>query len=136
MPWDSWSFASWPLCTKIEEIALIEEEYFYLGSLTRQEVINATSCALPCRFTEFRIVGSLAKGFNHGSGLVGLQLAYARSTFDEEREVFLYDFTSFISEFGGALGLFLGFSFFSCWDISNLLLTALQSKAGLNTSKI
>ena len=28
-----------------------------------------------------------------------------------ETEHLLYDFTSFVSEFGGALGLFLGFSF-------------------------
>ena len=34
----------------------------------------------------------------------------------EETEEYAYGFTSFLAEFGGALGLFLGFSFFSLWE--------------------
>ena len=34
----------------------------------------------------------------------------------EETEEYMYSFTSFLAEFGGALGLFLGFSFYSLWD--------------------
>ena len=30
----------------------------------------------------------------------------------EEKEEYLYDFVSLVAEFGGALGLFLGFSLF------------------------
>ena len=33
-----------------------------------------------------------------------------------EEEYYTYDFSSFISECGGALGLFLGFSFFMIVD--------------------
>jgi hypothetical protein len=58
------------------------------------------------------------------------QLGFANSENFEEKEVFLYGLTSFVSEFGGALGLFLGFSFFSCWDVLNIFLTAChQGKA-------
>ena len=39
----------------------------------------------------------------------GFLLGFAKSEYFEEKEVFLYDLTSFVSEFGGALGLFLGF---------------------------
>ena len=35
----------------------------------------------------------------------------------EESEELMYDFVSLVAEFGGALGLFLGFSFLSLWDI-------------------
>ena len=31
-------------------------------------------------------------------------------------EEYVYDFFSFVAELGGALGLFLGFSFFMFWD--------------------
>ena len=39
------------------------------------------------------------------------------------REVEVYPLESFISEFGGALGLFVGFSFMMIWDIIEMLLT-------------
>ena len=32
------------------------------------------------------------------------------------KEEILFDFQSFVAEFGGALGLFLGFSFVMVWD--------------------
>ena len=46
----------------------------------------------------------------------------------EIQNTYLYDLTSFLSEFGGALGLFLGLSFFSCWDVLNIFVTASQKE--------
>ena len=34
----------------------------------------------------------------------------------KRREILIYTFTSFIAEFGGALGLFVGFSFLLLWN--------------------
>ena len=39
------------------------------------------------------------------------------SEITEEVEEYIYDEISFIAEFGGALGLFLGFSFYMIWDL-------------------
>ena len=33
------------------------------------------------------------------------------------KEFFVYTFFSLVSDFGGSLGLFVGFSFFSLWDL-------------------
>ena len=35
----------------------------------------------------------------------------------EDKEAYVYGFVSFVSEFGGSLGLFLGFSFLMVWEI-------------------
>ena len=35
----------------------------------------------------------------------------------EEREYYSYQFDSLVSDYGGSLGLFIGFSFFALWDI-------------------
>ena len=43
--------------------------------------------------------------------------------FEEE---YIYPELSFISELGGALGMFLGFSFLMFWDLIIVLLTALR----------
>ena len=43
--------------------------------------------------------------------------------FMKRKEVEVYPLESFISEFGGALGLFIGFSFMMIWDLIEMLLT-------------
>ena len=41
---------------------------------------------------------------------------FASTTVRVETEVWAYSTISFIAEMGGALGLFVGFSFLSVWD--------------------
>ena len=43
-------------------------------------------------------------------------LAYATTQVTLKEEVYMYPFRSFLAEFGGALGMFLGFSFLMVWD--------------------
>ena len=43
-------------------------------------------------------------------------------------EVYSYPYYSFIAEFGGALGLFLGFSFMTFWDIVENIINKIKSK--------
>ena len=45
------------------------------------------------------------------SSIIGYNIILANSEVIEEEEHYIYDFISFISECGGSLGLFLGFSF-------------------------
>ena len=47
---------------------------------------------------------------------LGYNLILAASEVNEEEENYIYDFISLISECGGSLGLFLGFSFFMVLD--------------------
>ena len=49
----------------------------------------------------------------------------ANNEVQEEEEHLIYDFISFVSECGGSLGLFLGFSFFMVFEyITPVLLLA------------
>ena len=50
------------------------------------------------------------------TGVLIFGLTLVNTEVKVETEVLVYPFTSFVSEFGGALGLFLGFSFFMLWD--------------------
>ena len=53
-----------------------------------------------------------------------------------EEEALVYPFQSLIAEFGGCLGLFLGFSFMTIWDgLKSLLIWATELKK-FPTSKI
>ena len=46
-----------------------------------------------------------------------------------EEEVLVYPFQSFLAEFGGALGLFLGFSFMTIWDgVMGMMISVMELK--------
>ena len=47
-----------------------------------------------------------------------------------EEEHLIYDFTSFVSECGGSLGLFLGFSFFMVFEYITPFLFTLKKTFG------
>ena len=51
------------------------------------------------------------------SGVGGLQFGFSSTSVTIKEEAEVYPFTSFLAEVGGALGLFLGLSFLSFWDM-------------------
>jgi hypothetical protein len=55
-------------------------------------------------------------------------LALAASSYDivVETEELVFPFTSLVAEFGGTLGLFLGFSFMALWDNVETLLEVIK----------
>ena len=51
-----------------------------------------------------------------------------------EKEVLLYPFTSLLAEFGGSLGLFLGFSIMTIWDSAVDLIERVSKCLGKDNS--
>ena len=73
---------------------------------------------MPCSYNEYRFTTTNAEVMpklysNSTSGWVAFWSASTRTWTEEE--ILLYPFTTLIAEFGGALGLFLGFSFMTIW---------------------
>ena len=125
LPWDTWSSPSWPVCTTMEQLTYHEMQYLHLGNFRESDLIKITGCSIPCKFREFKIVGT-PKEVDHTN--IGLQLSFAKTQIVEEKEALVYDFVSFVSEFGGALGLFLGFSFLTSWDLLEVCIAALYNR--------
>ena len=50
-----------------------------------------------------------------------LQISYVGSTVTVKKEILVYPFESLVAEVGGALGLFLGFSFLMIWDVLEIV---------------
>ena len=125
LPWDSWSSDSWPICKEKDEIAYIEYLYITMADVVEAKLINMSGCSLPCSYSEYKLVGkpSVVDPTSYG-----VQLSFAKTEAWEEREALVYEFVSFVSEFGGSLGLFLGFSFYSVWDILELFLAGLYKQ--------
>ena len=52
-----------------------------------------------------------------GEGQAIFSLSFSTDVLTVMEEDYVYPLDSFIAEFGGALGLFLGFSFLMIWDL-------------------
>ena len=84
-----------------------------------QEIVETTGCRKPCTYTEYKFTSSTPDE-DPRSTIPNDQIfiafwAVSRTTHVEE-EVLLYPFLSLVSDFGGSLGLFLGFSFMTLWQ--------------------
>ena len=77
-----------------------------------------SGCINPCVYTEFKLVGNPEVA---SIGDVGFQMKFAKTEGVEEKEALVYDLISFVAESGGALGLFLGFSFLTLFNLSEFL---------------
>ena len=64
-------------------------------------------------------------------GLLVFAMTLVTTDIRVETEALVYPFTSLVSNFGGALGLFLGFSFLMLWDWV-MYLAMVVCKANIN----
>ena len=51
-----------------------------------------------------------------------MKIQMARSDVEVIEDNYAYQFQSFLGEFGGTIGMFLGFSFFSIFDLLEFLI--------------
>ena len=112
LTWDSWSARTIPVCWTSEQLLLFEKMYEMIDTLEMQSIIKITGCLPPCSYTEYRLKSVYRKG-----NIPALVLRLTGSNVRKRMEKFIYPLESFVSEFGGAMGLFLGFSFVMMWDL-------------------
>ena len=77
--------------------------------------MRVTNCIKPCKYREYKVVGESRQTTMQSKDFSLSLWAISKST-EVKREELIYPFSSFLAEFGGILGLFLGFSFMSLWD--------------------
>ena len=131
-PWDATDTENnYQTCNTTSQLEdywkFIYPKMYYANAM---ELTKVTGCQIPCHFTQFSIVGTPEEYDIQDSPLI--ELSYTSTHLTESREVWLYPFDSLVSEFGGALGLFLGFSFLGLLDVIQSLFKCLASRLGLN----
>ena len=87
-----------------------------LSILDVEKVTQVTSCLKPCRYRRFGFVGDKETTMYRFENLFVVALWPISSSTRVEKEELIYPFASLVAEFGGTLGLFLGFSFMTLWD--------------------
>ena len=81
------------------------------------KIFNMTGCLKPCKYTEYSIGIQL---YEESEDVTNVIIS-ADPIISVKKEILVYPFTSLVAEVGGALGLFLGFSFLMLWDVLEIL---------------
>ena len=113
LPWDSRSRKDRVVCTTVKQFSYFEWIYKALVNADADVIVKMTGCKMPCNYKEYKFVKSSPNPLSIPSS-VAFWAASSKTQIEEE--VLLYPFTSLIAEFGGSLGLFLGFSFLAIWQ--------------------
>ena len=81
--------------------------------------MNLTGCQIPCVYNTFESVARKEIVYSNENNKPGLffALRFATTKITVREDYEHYPFPSFLAEVGGALGLFLGYSFMTCWDL-------------------
>ena len=149
-PWDIWSPTSIPVCETLEKNIEHEKLDFNFYSIEQKNIIKSTNCLIPCKYSEYKVVGEPINGnstifwpdekqgykfqFIEKFLLVNIYcrhfhmgFSFASTDVVTQKESLVYPPVSFISELGGSLGLFVGFSFLTIWDAVTYLMEKLKS---------
>ena len=91
-----------------------------LAELDQDDVLKETGCHLPCTYRHYEIDGL----FLFDQDKFGFQLYFSSKTEIVKKEVWTYGPESLTAEFGGALSLFTGFSFFMLHDVLKFIIVS------------
>ena len=64
-----------------------------------------------------------------------LGISFSTNMLTVMEEVYSYPFYSLLAEFGGALGLFLGFSFMTFWDLAENIIKKITKLSQSHSAK-
>ena len=90
--------------------------------------MERTGCKKPCSSKEYELGDMSVEPEDLPAGQMKFGLWSSTEFTVIEAEVLLYPFTSLLAEFGGTLGLFLGFSFITIWDGFQALIVWLKNR--------
>ena len=133
MPWNNGENGT-KMCQTVEQYENYTSAYFLLAMMELRDVVEFTKCPLPCSYRIIKPVDKPQTFPNTGDSaqVSGYGLTLASTDILVETEELIYSFSNFVSDIGGSLGLFLGFSFIMFWDWIMLSLHFLKSLFSIN----
>ena len=94
--------------------------------MDEHELYEETRCMAKCQRKEWTISKIFAdKVETQNDSRIAMYMFYANGRYQMGRQYYTYDFNSYMSDFGGYLGLLLGYSIGSLFDMAQDLFTYL-----------
>ena len=79
-----------------------------------KEISDVTGCLKPCHYKKYILAEPSPSSFKYKQYIFSMWAVSSKTKV--ETEELIYPMSTLVAEFGGTLGLFLGFSFISLWD--------------------
>ena len=136
-------------CTKIGELRTFLETYKFMSYGSAKKINDYFRCLKPCTFIEYQVFEKKSLDLDKFSYVWTFQIAeqpiyferpfvndeenlqvyitFAMPTISVEKEVDAYPWTSFVADYGGLLGLFVGANFLGHFEFCLTLLHRLYS---------
>ena len=89
-----------------------------------EDITKLTGCQKPCQYRKYEFVGAEEPVVSPRSEYFAFSLWAVSKKTTVQTEQLIYPLSSLVAEFGGTLGLFIGFSFITLWESLPLLGTA------------
>ena len=117
LPWHT-DITNLSKCTEPEQYGDFLEAYDEIASLSGFSIAKKTGCLPSCTINEFtmNVVSRMLFHFPDVGPQFNSYFFYPGARYQEKVYFYLYDFTSYIADAGGLVGLFLGFSILSIYD--------------------
>ena len=104
----------------MKEFSQFEAAYYHMAAGDRRRIEATTGCLLPCTYIEYKLAS--AKTMKSPWANSATLMAFGNLATTVRREVYVYSILDLVSDFGGSLGLFIGFSFYSLWGTAKDIL--------------
>ena len=116
-----------PPCSQTKQLEKIDNAYRYLRQpyFDLKKIEKRTKCIRPCSYNVFSLSSEVTQIKTSNS--TRAFLAFESNYIVSKKQVWVYPWTSLIAEFGGTLGLFVGFSFIMIWDFAEASVTKILS---------
>ena len=116
LPWDSLSDQSRPVCTSLHQFEHFARQYDAMRDASMRQILNITRCQKPCSYKKYVLISGPLEAAYTAYSHFSVELWMVTTDITSLTETLIYPWTSLVAEFGGTLGLFLGFSFMTLWD--------------------
>ena len=106
-------------CKDITEVPGWKAIWHNLVNMAEQELYEETGCMAKCQRKEWeirKIFDDKRQVMTGYDSLIGIYMFYANGRYRIGSQLFTYDFNTYVADFGGYLGLLLGYSIVSFFD--------------------
>ena len=116
-------------CKDITEVVGWKAIWHKLVNMAEQELYEETGCIAKCQRKEWEIRKIYDDKKQTNDSQIGIVMFYANGRYRIGSQLYTYDFNTYVADFGGYLGLLLGYSIVSFFDKAQDIFNHLMKKA-------